>query len=94
MEMKGEQTNGPMLKEKRSRFEELFNVPNEERLSRDGWITSFCRVYKIREQRRHGEAGSVDLATVEAEQVRVRGILSKFAPRDQWNFNETSFFPW
>ena len=94
MEMKGEQTNGPMLKEKRSRFEELFNVPNEERLSGDGWIMSFCRAYKIREQRRHGEAGSVDLATVEAEQVRVRGILSKFAPQDRWNFDETSFFPW
>ena len=93
VESKGEQTNGQMLKEKRSRFEELFNVPNEERLLGDGWVASFCRAYKIREQRRHGEAGSVDLATVKAEQVRVRSILSKFAPQDRWNFDETSFFP-
>ena len=94
MEMKGEQTNGQMLKEKQSRFEVLFNVPDEERLSGDGWIASFCRAYKIREQRHHCEAGSVDLATVETEQVQVRGILSKFAPWDRWNFDETSFFPW
>lgn len=94
MEMKGEQTNGQMLKEKRARFEELFHVPDEERLSGDGWIASFCQAYKICEQRCHGEAGSVDLATVEVEQVQVHGILSKFAPQDQWNFDETSFFPW
>lgn len=94
METKGEQTNGQMLKEKWARFEELFHVPDEERLSGDGWIASFCRAYKIREQRRHGEAGSVDLATVEVEQVWVCGILSKFAPQDRWNFDETSFFPW
>ena len=94
MEMKGEQTNGQMLKEKWSRFKVLFNVPDEERLSGDGCIASFCRAYKICKQRRHGEAGSVDLATVKMEQVWVRGIFSKFAPRDWWNFDETSFFPW
>ncbi|KIK73490.1 hypothetical protein PAXRUDRAFT_20788 [Paxillus rubicundulus Ve08.2h10] len=47
MEQKGEQVNGPMLKEKRSRFEVLFNVPEEEQLSGEGWIAPFCRVYKI-----------------------------------------------
>ncbi|KAF8433097.1 hypothetical protein L210DRAFT_960474 [Boletus edulis BED1] len=70
-EAKGEQFNGQMLKEKHSKFQELFNVPNVERLLGDGWITSFCRT----------------------EQARVRGILSKFAPHNQWNFDETSLFP-
>jgi hypothetical protein len=47
---------------------------------------------KIKEHQRHGEAGSVDTSAVEAEQIRVRGILAKFAPRDCFNFDETGLF--
>ncbi|KAL0571808.1 hypothetical protein V5O48_010155 [Marasmius crinis-equi] len=36
MENKGEQVNGPMLKAKRVKFEEKFDVPEEERLTGDG----------------------------------------------------------
>jgi hypothetical protein len=93
MEEKGEHVNGPMLKEKRQRFEELFEVPEEEQLSGDGWLAPFCKAYKIREHRRHGEAGSVDLDAVEVERKRCEEILSKYTPRDRWNFDETSFFP-
>jgi hypothetical protein len=92
MEQKGEQVNGPMLKEKRCRFEVLFNVPEDERLTGEGWIASFCRAYRIHEFHRHGEAGSVDLAAVEMEQKCCQEILSKFAPQDRWNFDETSLF--
>jgi len=93
MEEKGEHVNGPMLKEKRRRFEELFEVPEEEQLSGDGWLAPFCKAYKICEHRRHGEAGSVDLDAVEIERKRCEEILSKYTPRDRWNFDETSFFP-
>jgi hypothetical protein len=48
--------------------------------------------YKLKEIRRHGEAGSVDLVAVEAERVRVKGILAKYAPKDRWNFDETGLF--
>ncbi|KIK72707.1 hypothetical protein PAXRUDRAFT_180073, partial [Paxillus rubicundulus Ve08.2h10] len=82
MEQKGEQVNGPMPKEKRSWFEVLFNVPEEEQLSGEGWIASFCWAYKICEFHRHGEAGSVDLAAVEKERKCCQDILSKFEPRD------------
>ncbi|KAF9220335.1 DDE-domain-containing protein [Gyrodon lividus] len=78
MENKGETVSGLMLWEKQSRFEEEFNVPENERLPGDGWIASFCKAYGIREHKRHGEAGS---------------ILAKFAPRDCFNFDETGFFP-
>jgi len=67
MEEKGEQVNGPMLKAKRQKFEELFEVPEEEKLLGDGWLTSFCKTYKLREHQQHGEAGSVDLDAVEVE---------------------------
>jgi len=93
MEEKGEHVNGPMLKEKRRKFEELFGVPEEEQLSGDGWLTPFCKAYKMQEHRRHGEAGSVDPDAVDIERKRCAEILSKFAPRDRWNFDETSLFP-
>ena len=41
----------------------------------------------------HGEAGSVDLAAVEAEKLRIRELLMPFAPKDRWNADETAFFP-
>ncbi|KAG1739619.1 hypothetical protein EDD22DRAFT_982274 [Suillus occidentalis] len=74
-------------------FEEEFDVPEEERLSGDGWIASFCRTYKIQEHRQHGEAGSVNLDDVTAKCTRCQKILAKYAPKDRWNFDETSFFP-
>lgn len=93
MENKHETVTGPMLREKRKRFEDEFNVPDNERLLGEAWIQSFCKAYKIREHRQHGESGSVDTKAVAIEQERCRRILAKFAPRDRWNFDETSFFP-
>jgi hypothetical protein len=43
MEEKHETVNGPMLVEKWHRFEDQFNVPEEDRLRGDGWVTSFCK---------------------------------------------------
>ncbi|KIJ39132.1 hypothetical protein M422DRAFT_258011 [Sphaerobolus stellatus SS14] len=92
MEEKGETVNGPMLAEKCGRFEEAFGVLKEERLTGDRWVPSFCRAYNIKERRRHGEAGSVDLVAVEAECIHVRAILARYPPENIYNFNETSLF--
>ncbi|KAF4616738.1 hypothetical protein D9613_008852 [Agrocybe pediades] len=92
MEAKSQTVNGPMLKEKRQRFEELFNVPQEERLTGDGWIRSFCKAYNIRERRRHGEAASVDQESVKAERLRLKELLKPYQRKDIYNFDETSFF--
>ncbi len=90
---KGETVSGPMLREKRKRFEDLFKVPDDERLGGDGWISSFCKTYKIKEHKQHGEAGSVDLEAVEHEWKRMHELTKKFAPCDRWNFDETGLFP-
>jgi hypothetical protein len=89
----GETVSGPMLREKRKRFEGLLKVPDDERLTGDGWIPSFCKTYKIKEHKRHGEAGSVDLEEVERERTRMHELTKKFEPRDRWNFDETALFP-
>ena len=93
MEHKNEMVTSYMLCEKRGRFEDEFNVPEKERLLGGHWVQSFCKTYKLREHRRHGEAASVDTEAVEMEKARCRRILAKFAPKDRWNFDETSFFP-
>ena len=93
MEERKETVSGPMLREKRKRFEELLQVPETERLPGEGWVVPFCKAYKIKEFRRHGEAASVDLAAVEAERKRVQELMKKYEPHNRWNFDETSLFP-
>jgi hypothetical protein len=41
MQAKGESTSGPMLQEKRARFEVIMKIPEEERLAGPGWIASW-----------------------------------------------------
>ena len=71
MQAKKESVNSAMLVAKRGKFEEQFNVPDEECLKGDRWIDSFKRAYGILEYHRHGEAASVDIAAVEAEQTHL-----------------------
>jgi hypothetical protein len=42
--------------------------------------------------RRHGEAGSADIATVKEEQTRMKELLARFQPEDRWNMDETALF--
>ena len=93
MEEKGEAVTGPMMKEKRRKFEEHLHVPEQERLQGDGWVAPFCRAFGIKERRRHGESGSVDLEDVEEERKRIGLIMAAYAPKDRWNIDETSLFP-
>ena len=82
MEGKGETVSGPMLKEKRKRFEQQFEVPKKECLLGDGWIAPFCHAFGIKECHRHGEAGSVDLEGVETECKHVGMILATYLAKD------------
>src|SRR5258706_10774232 len=49
-------------------------------------------MYKLKEMRKHGEAGSVDIATVEVEQARMKELLARFRPEDRWNMDESALF--
>lgn len=48
--------------------------------------------YNLREFRRHGEAGSVDIAAVEKEWDRIQKITSQYDPKDVFNFDESGLF--
>jgi hypothetical protein len=41
MNERGETVTGPMLQEKRRRFEHLFDIPKEQQLTGDGWLALF-----------------------------------------------------
>lgn len=43
MEEKGEHVTGPMLVVKRQTFEEALDVPKEECMRTDGWVSKFCK---------------------------------------------------
>ena len=50
MEEKGESVKyGPMLITKHQKFEDHFNVPDNESLRGESWVTPFCKTYKIKE---------------------------------------------
>ena len=87
MEEKEETVSDPMLLEKRKTFEEMLKVLEDKQLHGVGWLSPFCRVYKIKAYRRHGEAGSVDLNAVKTERKRIQELLKKYAPKDRFNAN-------
>ncbi|EEB98788.1 hypothetical protein MPER_01646, partial [Moniliophthora perniciosa FA553] len=47
----------------------------------------------LKERRRHGEPASCDPRSVASERKRMRRVLSRYAKEDQFNVDETSFFP-
>ncbi|KAK2463927.1 hypothetical protein APHAL10511_004099 [Amanita phalloides] len=47
MENKTKHVTGAMLQEKQRRFENLLKVPEDERLTGEGWVTSFKKAYKL-----------------------------------------------
>jgi len=48
--------------------------------------------HKLKEIRKHGEAGSVNIATVEMEHTHIKELLVRFQPEDQWNMDESALF--
>jgi uncharacterized protein YecA (UPF0149 family) len=49
MQENKETVTGPMLWVKHKGFKEMLNVPENEWLSGEGWIQSFCITYKLKE---------------------------------------------
>ena len=104
MEQKREVINSAVLTAKRAVFEEALDVPEDERLTGPGWVQSFrwtlnwpnrsshLSRHQLKEIRRHGEAGSVNIETVEEDQARIRELLARFQPEDCWNVDESALF--
>ena len=58
------------------------------------FISLSLSTFKLDVARSHPlQAGSVDDKAVDTERLHVQDLMKKFAPRDRWNFDETSLFP-
>ena len=62
----------------------MFTIMSVKRLN--------CCSYNLKEFRRHGEAGSVDLEAVAAERERINKIYAEYRPEDNLNFDESGLF--
>jgi hypothetical protein len=55
-------------------------------------LISLVHRYGLQERRRHGEAGSVDLAAVAEERKRLSKILAEYPKKNRLNFDESGLF--
>ena len=81
---------GELLRAKAQRFAELQGIQPEDFLAlSNGWLQKFKERYSLREYRFHGEAGSVDPATVAEERERLWRLTDDYDRADIYNMDET-----
>jgi hypothetical protein len=86
---------GEVLRQKWNRFADLVGVPQDERLNlSNSWLGRFKDRNGLREMKRHGEAASADVGTVEWERKRIQELIRKYGYelRDIFNMDETGLF--
>ncbi len=84
---------GEVLQEKWWRFANTLHIPEDEwpGLS-EGWLSRFKEQNRLKERKRHGEAGSQSVATADAERKRVQEICLLYATCNIYNLDETGLF--
>lgn len=86
---------GEVLRKKWKEFAEKAGVALEDQLQlSNGWLDRFKARHGLKEVRRHGEAGSVKMDTVEAERLRIQKVIRDggYQLRDVFNMDETGLF--
>ena len=68
--------------------------PEEEKCLKfsNGWLEGWKERYKIKEFKKHGESGDVDMKVVENNLPVLRNILEVYRQQDIYNMDETVFF--
>ena len=91
----GVSLTGELIRQKATRFANLLNIPANERLAlSDGWLAAFKKRCGLKQFKRHGEAGSVNLNDVAADCKRIQEFLVRkgYALKDIFNMDETGLF--
>lgn len=84
---------GDVIKAQWKDFARKKNLPEDQWLQvSDGWLTRFKTRHNMQLYTNHGEAGSVDIATVENEIKRVQEINKDYKIMDIYNMDETALF--
>jgi hypothetical protein len=86
---------GEVLCQKWNRFADIVGVLDDERLClSNGWFDCFKTRNGLKDIKRHGEAASVSVDTVEHERKRIQELIKKYGYelRDIFNMDETGLF--
>jgi len=86
---------GEILRQKWRTFADLVGVPEDERLAlSEGWLSRYKARNGLKQMKRHGDAASVALDTVNKEQLRIQELIKKhgYKPCDIFNADETALF--
>lgn len=84
--------SGDLLKEKGAQFLSQLYPEAESFEFSNGWIDSFKRRHGIRNFRRFGESGAVDMEVLANELPMIREKLASYQPNDIYNMDETGLF--
>ena len=86
---------GDVLRAKWQQFADLVGIPDDNRLElSEGWLYRLKQRHGLKDVRRHGEAGSVDMQKVEREYERLKVLIETkgYKPKDIFNMDETGLF--
>ena len=86
---------GEVLRQKWNTFADLAGIPEDERLKlSNGWLGRFKERNGLRQMKRHGEAASSNVETVEKERNRLRDLIreARYELRNTFNMDESGLF--
>ena len=85
--------SGDLIKEK-APIIFLALYPEEEKILKflNGWFNHWKDKYKIKEFRKHGESGDVDMRLVENSLPKIRNTLALYRKASVFNMDEIAFF--
>ena len=86
---------GEIIRQKWRSFADLAKIPPDERLVlSEGWLTRLKERIGLKEMKRHGNAASAHLNTVEKARQRIKTLIqqSGFTARNIFNMDETGLF--
>jgi hypothetical protein len=84
--------SGDTLRQKWTRFADMLNIPQDERLMLSGgWLDSFKKRCGLKNFKRYGEASSANPDDIEVERDRIKALIAEsgYALRDIFNMDET-----
>ncbi|CAG8774819.1 13360_t:CDS:2, partial [Gigaspora rosea] len=81
-----------LIKEKGHQFAQALAIFEESLAFSNGWITRFKKCNGLKKTLMHGEAASAPLASLSAERIKLRELLSHYSSENIYNADETGLF--
>jgi broad-specificity NMP kinase len=83
---------GDLIRRKAERIRDRLEIRKDDLSFSGGWLDRFKKRHGIRQHRRYGESGDVDMALVESKRPEIQALLNQYPWSDIYNMDETSLF--